>query len=138
MEKKVIQILDLGDAVSLAQIGAFIFFSATTISSLSVSSSSKTSFENAYGFALMQFCKAMKGLTQSEPYKIQIKLNLNVYNIKVLGKMQYHNWCNSGLYSRSHGFSLPQQKYFLNYYQSRIEVKIKLWIKNLLSPQQCS
>lgn len=73
-----IQISDLGCGVSLAHGGDFIYLSFTiTSSSLSASSSSNTSFENASGFALMQFCKAMKGSTQSEPYKIQSNLNQN-------------------------------------------------------------
>jgi hypothetical protein len=35
-----------------------------------LSSSSRISLENAFGLALMQFCSATNGFTQSEPYKI--------------------------------------------------------------------
>lgn len=63
---------------SLAHDGAIILYSWTSSSSFLLSSSSKTSLENASGFALMQFCKATKGCTHSEPYKTKkIKLFSN-------------------------------------------------------------
>lgn len=55
---------------SAAQMGGMILYSWVGSSSfLTSSSSSKMSFENAFGLALIQFCKATNGCTQSEPYK---------------------------------------------------------------------
>lgn len=39
-----------------------------------ISSSSKMSFEKALGFAFMHFCRATKGLTQSDPFSSAVLL----------------------------------------------------------------
>lgn len=59
--------MDFGLLGSLDQTGGIILYPGGGSSSLLTSSSSKMSLENAFGFALIQFCKATNGCTQSEP-----------------------------------------------------------------------
>ena len=61
------QSLGFGDWGSLDHVGGMIFICWVGSSSFFTSSSSKTSLENASGLALIQFCKATNGCTQSEP-----------------------------------------------------------------------
>jgi len=59
--------LDFGLWDSPDHMGGIILYSCAGSSSFFSSASSKMSLEKALGLALMQFCKATNGCTQSEP-----------------------------------------------------------------------
>lgn len=105
----------------------------------SSSSSSRTSFENALGFALMQLWRATKGLTQSEPYierwefshasykdeKDKQKYNFQQSVQKTIFSFQSCKWMNG----RWHSFMIL----FVTLYQSQFTSRNQFWTSTLES-----